>query len=61
MAGQAEYEQLAICTRDFRFYSFQALGGGHSITDMLKMISHILNLSRCPMLESRGTVRVATL
>ena len=39
MAGQTEHEQLAISARDFRFYAFQALGGGHSITDMVQMIS----------------------
>ena len=39
MAGQAEYEKLAIAARDFRFYAFQALGGGHSITDMIQMVS----------------------
>ena len=39
MAGQAKCEQLAISARDFRFYAFQALGGSHSITDMLQMIS----------------------
>lgn len=39
MAGQTEREQLAISARDFRFYAFQALGGGHSITDMVQMIS----------------------
>ena len=38
MAGQTEYEQLAISARDFRFYAFQALGGSHSITDMIQMI-----------------------
>lgn len=39
MAGQIEREQLATPVRDFRFYAFQALGGGHSITDMVQMIS----------------------
>lgn len=39
MAGHAEYEQLPISVRDFRFYAFQALGGSQSITDMLRMIS----------------------
>lgn len=38
MAGQTEHEQLAISARDFRFYAFQALGGGQSISDMLQMI-----------------------
>ena len=51
MAGQTEYEQLAISARDFRFYAFQALGGSHSITDMLQMISrgfpsnHVIRLA----------------
>ena len=39
MAGQTECEQLAISARDFRSYAFQALGGSHSITNMLQMIS----------------------
>ena len=39
MVDQTEHEQLAISARDYRFYAFQALGGGHSITDMLQMIS----------------------
>lgn len=39
MAGQTEQEQLIIYARDFRFYAFEALGGGHSITDMVQMIS----------------------
>ncbi len=39
MAGQTEHEQLAISARDFRFYAFDALGGGHSITEMVQMIS----------------------
>jgi putative toxin-antitoxin system antitoxin component (TIGR02293 family) len=38
MAGQTEYEQSAICAWDFRFYAIDALGGSHSITDMLQMI-----------------------
>jgi putative toxin-antitoxin system antitoxin component (TIGR02293 family) len=38
MAGRTEHEQLAISTRDFRFYAFEALGGGQSITEMLQMI-----------------------
>lgn len=38
MAGGTEYEQLAISARDFRFYAFEALGGGQSITEMLQMI-----------------------
>jgi putative toxin-antitoxin system antitoxin component (TIGR02293 family) len=39
MAAQTEHEQLAISARDFRFYAFQALGGGQSITEMVQMIS----------------------
>lgn len=39
MAGQTEHEQVALSAQDFRFYAFQALGGGHSITDMVQMIS----------------------
>ena len=39
MAGQTEYEQLPICAWDFRFYAFEALGGSHSIIDMLQRIS----------------------
>lgn len=38
MAGQSESEQLANPVRDFRYYAFEALGGGDSITDMIQMI-----------------------
>ena len=38
MAAQLKYEQLAIAGRDYRSYAFQALGGSHSIADMLQMI-----------------------
>lgn len=38
MAGRSEHEQLAVSAQDFRIYAFQALGG-HSITDMIQMIS----------------------
>lgn len=38
MAGQTEHEQLANPVGDFRLYACEALGGGHSITDMVQMI-----------------------
>ena len=39
MAGQTKPKQPANFVRDFRFYAFQTLGGGQSITDMLQLIS----------------------
>ena len=39
MAVQSNLEQTAIAARDLLFYALQALGGSHSITDMVQMIS----------------------
>ena len=39
MDSKTEREQRGISARDFRFYAFEALGGGHSITEMLQAIS----------------------